>query len=125
MKRLACLSVVVGCLLAGQFLALPARAADTTSNVTVHNRSDWDIHELYLSPTSEEEWGPDQLDEDVLSSGGSVTLTNVPCNVWDVMVVDEDGDECVIEQVELCAHEATWSLTNDELLSCEDETSDE
>ena len=122
MKRIASLSVVVGCILAAQLLALPAWGADTTSNVTVKNRSDWEVHELYLSPTSEDEWGPDQLGEEVLGTGDSITLTNVPCNVWDVMVVDEDGDECVIEQVELCAHEAVWNLTNEELLSCEDET---
>lgn len=122
MKRrcLLCLGLVV-CLA----VATPLLAAKAASTVTIVNKSDWTVVELYLSPSDHEEWGPDQLEEEVLETGGRLTLTNVPCDVWDLRVVDEDGDVCILTEVELCAHDAGWLLTNDELLACEANTEEE
>ena len=39
---------------------------------------------------------------DVLAKGDSITLTHIECDTYDIKVVDEDGDECVIEEVDLC-----------------------
>ena len=96
-----------------------SRAFAQDAVITIVNRSSFDIHELYLSPVDVDEWGPDQLGEEIIESGGKFQLYGIDCDVYDIMIVDEDGDECVLEVVELCDEEAKWVITNDELLSCQ------
>jgi hypothetical protein len=97
--------------------SMPASAA---SSIKVHNKSKWEIHHMYLSPTSEkDEWGPDQLGEAVIKTGGTFTLTDIVCNKYDIKIVDEDGDECVVSAVALCDDAATWTITDERLLKCE------
>jgi hypothetical protein len=90
------------------------------ATVTIVYASDWEIHHFFLSPSDDDEWGPDQLGKDVIKAkGGSYKLTDIACDTWDVKLVDEDGDECVVEEVDLCREDATWKLTNQDLLKCE------
>jgi len=98
-------------------LALPAFAKG--AKVKVINQSKWEIHHLFLSSSDESEWGEDQLGEDVLAKGDTLTLTNIPCDTYDIKVVDEDGDECVIEEVSLCRDNSYWKITDKDLLECE------
>ena len=97
----------------------PVVAASSDAVVSIRNDSLWAIQELYLSSTDEEEWGPDQLGETVLNTGDSFRLTGVPCDSYDVRVVDEDGDECVLSDVGLCAGEDVWVVTDEDLLGCQ------
>ena len=100
--------------------AAPAQAEKKKAKVNVVNKSNWDIHHLYMSPNDKEDWGPDQLGEHVIpAKGGSFELSNIPCDVWDVKVVDEDGDECVIEEADVCKDNYEWKISNDVLLKCE------
>jgi len=98
-------------------LAVPAFAGKAT--VKVINQSKWEIHHLYLSSSSEEEWGPDQLEDEILTKGDSVTITDIPCDEYDIKVVDEDGDECIIEAVDMCRDASYWKITDKDLLECE------
>ncbi|HVE69925.1 MAG TPA: hypothetical protein VNI54_01050 [Thermoanaerobaculia bacterium] len=98
-------------------IALPAFAKKAT--VKVINQSKWEIHHLFISPASEEDWGPDQLEDEVLGKGDSITITNIPCDEYDVKVVDEDGDECIIEAADLCRDNSYWKITDKDLLECE------
>jgi hypothetical protein len=102
-----------------------AIAAGSDSKVIIKNQSNWAIHEMYFSPTSEREWGPDQLGEHTINTGDTFTLNGVPCAAYDVKVVDEDGDECVLEDVGLCADKDEWTVTDDDLLGCQAATADE
>lgn len=104
-------------------LLVPA-AAQAASNVTIKNKSDWSITHFFLSPTETEEWGPDQLGDDVIGTGDTFTLTGVPCDAYDVRLVDEDGDECVVAEVDICADNG-WVISNDDLLACEAESEEE
>lgn len=97
--------------------ALPSFAAP--SKVKVINHSKWEIHHLFLSPTEDEAWGPDQLRDEIIVKGAAFTITGVPCDTYDIKVVDEDGDECIIEAVELCGDNAFWKITDKDLLECE------
>jgi hypothetical protein len=97
--------------------AFPAFADKAT--VKVINQSKWEIHHLYLSPTSDEAWGPDQLEDEILAKGDTLTLTGIPCDEYDIKVVDEDGDECIIEAVDLCRDASYWKITDKDLLECE------
>lgn len=97
-----------------------AVAADKVS-VKFTNKSDFSIHHLFLSGTKEEEWGPDQLGDassDTIDSGDSFTLTDISPNKYDLKIVDEDQDECVISGVKIAASE-TVTITNEDLVGCQ------
>jgi hypothetical protein len=118
MKRRGVLSSLAA-VVALTVLAPVAQAAKKTSDVNIVNKSDWAIAELYLSPVDETEWGPDQLAEHVIGPGESFKLTKVPCDTWDVRLVDEDGDECIVGSVDICANNETWTITSKDLLRCQ------
>ena len=109
MKRLA----LFACILA---IALPTFAAG--SKVKVINASKWDIHHMFVSPAASDKWGPDQLEDNIIQAGATFTINGIPCDEYDIKVVDEDGDECIIEAVRLCS-DHYWKITDDELLECE------
>jgi hypothetical protein len=98
--------------------ATPAYAGKS-SKVIIVNNSSWAIQEMYFSPTRESEWGDDQLGQQTIQPGGQFTLTGLPCNKWDVRVVDEDGDECVVENVGLCGDTDKWVIKDSDLLACQ------
>lgn len=98
-------------------LAAPVFAGDAT--VKIINQSKWEIHHIFLSASTEDEWGPDQLDDEILTKGDSLTLTGIDCDLYDIKVVDEDGDECIIEEVDLCNDNSYWKITDKDLLECE------
>ena len=111
MKKLAIATVLVW------VLAAPALGQSAT--VKVINQSNWDIHHMFVSSSADEQWGIDHLGDEILTKGQSMTLTSVPCDVYDIKVVDEDGDECVIEQADLCRDNSFWKITDNDLLECE------
>lgn len=114
MKKAAlCLALVCGILFAAD--ANAARKSD----VTVHNDSDFAILHFFLSSSADDEWGPDQLGDHVIKNGGSFTLTGIPCDEYDVKLVDEDGDECIVEAVDVCGEDDEWLITDEDLLDCE------
>ena len=98
--------------------ALPGFAGDKAT-VKIINQSKWEIHHIYFGSSSDETWGDDYLGEDVLAKGDSLTLSEIECGDYDIKVVDEDGDECVIEEVSLCGDNVFWKITDKDLLECE------
>ena len=116
MKRAAItlLGLALACL-----VALPGTAWAANATVKVVNKSDWEIHQFYLSSSEDEDWGPDQLRDDVIGTGESFTLRNIPCDTYDVKLVDEAEDECVVEAVDICGESQSWVITNKILLGCQ------
>lgn len=96
-----------------------AFAAQKKSKVKIVNKSDWTIVELYMSPTDDNEWGEDLLEKHVIKPGENFTLTDIPCDSWDVKLVDEDKDVCVVEDVNMCADKETWIIDSKSLLACQ------
>src|SRR3954451_21403439 len=116
------IALVCAVLVALTVMALPAlsHAGTQRAEFMIVNNSDWDIHQLYLSPTRKDTWGPDQLGDKVIThAGGSFTLHSIPCGHYDVKVVDEDGDACVIEDITMCKDHTHWDVTNKVLAKCE------
>jgi hypothetical protein len=115
------LAVAVGLLfaLAALALPLPSKAQPQRAEFMINNRSDWDIYHMYLSPEQKDTWGEDQLGEHVIKSGESFTLNDIPCGEYDIKLVDEDGDDCVVEGIVMCKDHTHWDLTNKELAKCE------
>jgi hypothetical protein len=116
------IAVVAAVIFALTMLALPlsSQAQPQRAVFMIVNQSDWDIHGLFLSPTHKDTWGPDQLGDEVIKhGGGSYTIHSIPCGHYDIKVVDEDGDACVIEDVTMCKDHTHWDITNKELANCE------
>lgn len=104
----------------GAVLALTAPLATASdARVVIVNQSDWEIHQLFLSSVDEYEWGPDQLGDEIIEVGGRFTLRRIPCDNYDVQIIDEDGDVCVVGGVPLCGGKDTWVITNKDLLTCQ------
>lgn len=103
----------------GLQLGAEAQPKKKRATVTIQNKADWDIHHFYLSSTDEKDWGPDQLGKDTIGKGEFFKLADVPCDYYDVKLVDEDGDQCVIEDVDICGSDEVWTITNKDLLKCQ------
>jgi hypothetical protein len=105
-------------------MSTPVQAA-APATVKIINHSKWDIHHMFLSPhKDEDDWGPDQLGEQVIAQGETFTLKGIPCDHYDIRIVDEDGDECVIANVSMCGDASNWTITDKELLDCENDSAD-
>lgn len=119
-KSIAVLAGVV--CTAALLFSVAAQAAN--SDVVVKNKSDWAIAEFYLAPSETEDWGPDQLGEQIIGTGDTFTLKGVPCDTYDVMLIDEEGDECVVTEVDICTGQG-WVIDNDDLLACQGATDED
>jgi hypothetical protein len=117
-SRRPCARLVL-CLLALSFV-LPIAAFAENATVTVINKSDWSIEHFFLSSSEEEEWGPDQLGEEVIGTDESFKLNNIPCDTYDVQLIDEAGDECIVPEVDICGAKQSWTITNKILLACQE-----
>jgi hypothetical protein len=110
---------IVGALVLAAALGIPTTAAAQNGirTFTVSNESSYQINHLYVSLSSYGVWGPDRLGDYVLSPNYHENVAIVP-GWYDVMLVDEDGDRCVVPDVDLRAGER-WTITNNVLLTCE------
>ena len=95
--------------------------AANAGDVTITNASDWKLDHMYVSGIDQEKWGADQLGEAVIGTGETFTLKGVPCATYDVKLVDEDGDECEVTDVDICG-DGGWKIESDDLLACQGET---
>ena len=111
-------------LLAAVALATAPAAAQAQkkkkATVTLQNKSSYAIHALYMTPHESDDWGRDQLGDHVIEARkGTFRLTDIPCNAYDVRLMDADGDECVVEEVDVCGASEKWTITDKDLLACQ------
>lgn len=82
-----------------------ALAADPR-DFTLVNATGQTIREVYVSPSSDPNWGSDVLRDDVLPAGRRITITFTrfrPGNCfYDIKVVTRGGGEGVLRDVNLC-----------------------
>jgi hypothetical protein len=109
-------SLAILCALAAA--PLLSSAHSSTAGITVVNNSSREIRHIYLSPTDQENWGPDQLNNAVLSNGQSVTISNSSCSGAEIKVIGEDKDGCFLSSVVSCTSDTTWTITNDSVADC-------
>ena len=88
------------------------------SDFTVQNESDFVLEEIYVTPVDVFDWGPDRLGGAVLFPGESITI-ELACDLYDVLVVDELGTECMLFDVDVCFDDAAWIITNEDLAFCD------
>ena len=81
------------------------------SSILVENRSDFEIHELYVTPVASSSWGPNLVNGDALYPGDSMWV-GLDCGTFDALIIDETGAECEVNDVDLCLDDANWIITN-------------
>ena len=122
MRRLAHCAVAVTLfvvlLLAGLVPATATAQRRGRYTLLIENDSRYDIYYLYMSRTLEDNWGSDQLGSEVLDSGETFALGNIAAGEYDVKFVDEDDDECVLNDIAII-NDTEWRLTTNFLLECE------
>jgi hypothetical protein len=107
-------------LLSSSLLALSLAACSTgddgigvieDSSLAVDNQSSFVIDEVYLTNVNSSSWGPNRLGGDVLFPGETLTL-GVDCGFYDALLVDEDGVDCELHDLDLCLNDAVWVIRN-------------
>jgi hypothetical protein len=81
------------------------------SSLRVQNQSDFSIVELRVTSVGSSTWGPNLLGNDDLRPDESITL-GVVCDRYDALLVDEDGVDCEVHDLDLCLNDATWVIHN-------------
>ncbi|MGE0396834.1 MAG: hypothetical protein AB7T06_08965 [Kofleriaceae bacterium] len=93
--------------------------SDLDSTLTIENESSYAFAEIYLSPEDAASWGNDLLGADILAPGEVLELSGITCDVYDIRIVDDEGDDCVLASVDLCLDDAVWSIDDAELAACQ------
>ena len=91
--------------------ALATGCVVTDSSLYVENRSDFEIHEMYVTPVHASTWGSNLLHGDILVPGESMYV-GVECGSYDTLLIDETGSECEILDLHLCNEDADWIIRN-------------
>jgi hypothetical protein len=68
------------------------RGGDGTAQVVIVNNSNETIYRIFMSPSNQRSWGPDQLGSNVLLRGNRFRLTNIAPGRWDIRIVDRSGN---------------------------------
>lgn len=114
MNRLAIMAV-----LAASLVACAAEdEGSLDSKLTIENASSYTFIEINLSPTSQVSWGQDLLGADVMEPGDVLEASGIECDTYDIRVIDEDQDECILQNVDLCLDDARWVIDDTELAIC-------
>ena len=80
-------------------------------NVRVEITNDlgaWDIEEIYIDPSDSDEWTENRI-SNVLEPAEVATIS-VPAGIYDIMLVDEDGDSYTRWDVEIGSAGYNWSV---------------
>lgn len=91
------------------------------ATIKIENQSSWEIHEVYFAPSSQDDWGDDHLGKQILKPGTTLTLTGVTPGKWDVRLVDEDEDECIVTGQKISESEK-FVIDDKDLISCQKAT---
>lgn len=83
-------------------LAVSANVYAGKQDFTLVNQTGTAIEELYISPTQSDDWKENIL-QNVLEDGESIdiTFTGRDEKYWDIMVIDEDGNQYTWEKFNL------------------------
>jgi hypothetical protein len=111
------LLIIIALLSTVSMVSLRSQASTPLATVTISNNSAWEIRGLYLSPVDNDNWGSDQLNGSVISSGGTYTL-NVSWSQPTVKIVAEDQDGCFLTTIVDATGNSEWTITSNASRNC-------
>lgn len=83
---------------------------------TISNQSSYFLDEIRLAPVDSRTWGADLVD--TLAPGEDLVITDIRCDIYDVLVVDETGLECTLTDIDMCANDDVWVIDDITLDIC-------
>jgi hypothetical protein len=89
------IKIALGLALVASFITVSAFARSGKQDFTLHNQTGVEVHSLFVSPHSSNDWEDDILGRDTLPSGESVHITFDDRDKhahWDLKVTDKDGN---------------------------------
>lgn len=104
-------------LLAFSSLTIFSRPRSQAGSITIVNNSGRDIRHVYFSPPDSDNWGPDQLNNSIIGSGQSLTLS-VSCDTATTKVITEDQNGCFLYNTASCSENSSWTITNAAVPDC-------
>jgi hypothetical protein len=99
---------------AALLVAASSIAAAADYYVEITNDTGYTIMYMYVSPDKSDSWEEDVLGEDVLPSGKTqrVNLTGYKSPIFDIRLVDEDGDKYTFWDVDVSKRDITVTLAD-------------
>jgi hypothetical protein len=110
---------VLASALALSLAACSSDGSDLDSSLVISNESSYSFIEINLSPIDHVAWGADLLGTDILIPGEQLETSGIACGTYDIRVIDEDNDMCVLDTVDLCVDNAVWRIDDTELAGCQ------
>ncbi|HJR69223.1 MAG TPA: hypothetical protein VKA43_04210 [Gammaproteobacteria bacterium] len=106
---LAKLKLLVGAML---LVGISAAALAADYYVDITNRTGYTIMYMYVSPAKSDSWEEDVLGKEVLPDGKTrrVTLTGFRSPIFDIRLVDEDGDKYTFWNVDVSERDIVVTL---------------
>ncbi len=92
-------------------------AAETDNRLTIKNNSRLEVLEIQTSPGGTNQWGPDRTGDTTVRPGGTIVLKNLAAGQYDIKIIVEDGDSCVLKGINPVEQPA-WNLTMQWLRGC-------
>lgn len=86
---------------------------DGMQDFTLINNIGFMIFEIYVSPETSDDWEENILGDDILEPGEeyNITFTGYDECIFDIMIVDEDGDTYTKMEIDLCSdYEVIFTL---------------
>jgi hypothetical protein len=101
-------------LLAVLLLGITAIAHAADYYVDITNRTGYTIYYMYVSPAKSKSWEEDVLGSDVLPNGQTrrVRLTGYRSPIFDIRLVDEDGDKYTFWSVDVSKRDIVVTLSD-------------
>ncbi|MEO6690196.1 MAG: hypothetical protein ABIS07_00780 [Dokdonella sp.] len=118
----ALLALVPGFAAAQKDMKSDMQVTPVDAKIELRNDSKWSIQQLFLASVDSSKWGADQLGHHTLKTGSTFTLSEISCGNYDVKLIDEDADECIVKNISLCSTSKVWTLTDKDLMKCEAHT---
>jgi outer membrane lipoprotein-sorting protein len=107
-KSMKSLTIALALLLA----LLPAAALAEDYYVEISNETGYTIYYVYVSPDDSDSWEEDVLGKEVLMDGNSrrINLYGYKSPIFDIKLVDEDGDSYTFYNVDVSKRDITATL---------------
>jgi len=83
------------------------------SELTIENGSSYDFYDLAIAAEDDPVWSENLLGGDPLFPEESLTIENIRCDIYDLLIVDEDGVACVLEEFPLCDGDHAFTRVTD------------
>jgi hypothetical protein len=84
-----------------------------SATLVIENNSSLTVFYLYVAPCSATNWGPDQLNSNVIVSGDTFTLGEIPADCYDLRAETQDGGYWEAQDTYMSGGQTyTWPLTD-------------